>query len=411
MKDSPNTPLLTSLSRTIEALAHGDDASPQDKLLHNILMTLERNRPSLEWLLKSRCRGKVKPTTRNVLLWALVEILKMGGVPAPAVVDTAVSYIKRRHSASEANFVNAVLRGICRDCAAGETALFEKAPPAIRANLPAEFWERWLAQFGTQEAERLATILQVPAQVVLRLRQWPELAQELPTDLLPFPAPDWAPNARLFTPAPELKSLDSIMARGDFYIQDPSTLLAPTLLAAKPGETIADLCCAPGGKSRCLAEAMRGEGTLLCTDIAPNKLARVRQNLAPFPNVQLQTLDAASDPLPKDRFHAILLDVPCSNSGVIRRRPDVRSNFSLDKLQELLSLQSQILDNAATAVRPAGRLVYSTCSIETDENQRQVQAFLERHPNWSLVSQRTILPDNSHDGSFAALLSRRESFS
>ncbi len=409
MKDSQNTPLLTSLSRTTEALAQGETAAPQDKLLHNILMTLERNRPSLEWLLKSRCRGRVKPDTRNVLLWALVEILKMGGVPAPAVVDTAVSHIKRRHSASEANFVNAVLRGVCRDLEAdGDANLFAKAPPAIRANLPADLWERWLAQFGTQEAERLATVLQTPAQVVLRLRQWPEPAQELPSSLLPCPAPDWAPDARLFTPKPEQTSLDGIMARGDFYIQDPSTLLAPALLVAKPGEAIADLCCAPGGKSRCLAEALRGEGTLLCADIAPNKLERVRQNLAPFPNVQIKSLDAASDHLPKNHFHAILLDVPCSNTGVIRRRPDVRANFSLDKLSELASLQSRILDNAATAVRPGGRLVYSTCSIEQDENEHQVQAFLKRHPDWKLASQRTILPTPEHDGSYAALLTRRD---
>ena len=193
---------------------------------------------------------------------------------------------------------------------------------------------------------------------------------------------------------------------GECYIQDPSTLLAPTLLAVQPGECIADLCCAPGGKSRCIAECLRGEGSLWCADVAQDKLPRVRQNLAPFANVEVHCLNAATDTLAAEQWDAILLDVPCSNTGVIRRRPDVRSGFSMAKLKALLQLQAQILNNCAIALNPRGRLVYSTCSIEPEENQEQVKRFLDIHPGWHCITQRTIFPAAGHDGGFCALLAR-----
>ena len=153
-----------------------------------------------------------------------------------------------------------------------------------------------------------------------------------------------------------------------FYIQDPSTLLAPMLLAPQPGETIADLCAAPGGKSLILAEMLNGAGKLLCRDRSPERLKSIQENLRLWNNVQIEEGDAAADALPKHAWDAILLDVPCSNTGVIRRRPDVRWHFSLNKLQELVALQQRILENCADAVRPGGRIIYSTCSLEEEEN-------------------------------------------
>ena len=201
------------------------------------------------------------------------------------------------------------------------------------------------------------------------------------------------------------------MAPGSpFYIQDPSTLLAPALLQAQPGESVADLCAAPGGKAILLAEALRGQGALHCFDRAAAKLDRLRSNLAAFHNVTVAEADAATAVLPAASMDAVLLDVPCTNTGVIRRRPDVRWSFSNAKLQELAALQKAILNAAAQAVKPGGRLVYSTCSLEPEENHLQVEAFLASHPEFNCRAQRLIVPTLAHDGAFAALLIKAKSW-
>ena len=379
----------------------------KDKLLHNLLLTIERRKEALDWLIAKHSR-KVRGRTAKVLYWALVEILYMNGVPAPAVVDTAVDFVKRHHSPSEASFVNAFLRGIMGEMTSkGVQNLFSEAPRHVYHGLPRLLWYRWCSNFGAETAEQLASVLQIPAKVILRRKAWPTRTAPVPDTLIPFPSPTWASWAELYTPAPSLASLDSIMdGNPDFYIQDSATLLAPTLLAPRPGEDVADLCAAPGGKSLILGEMMQGSGHLLCADRAQAKLQRLSQNLSEIPNAEIKCIDA-SLPLPTEmRFDAILLDVPCSNSGVIRRRPDVREAFTKERITELIELQRLILENTTNALKPSGRIVYSTCSIEPEENAEQVAAFLSRHTDFRLIESRTILPTIDNDGAFSALLQR-----
>ena len=194
---------------------------------------------------------------------------------------------------------------------------------------------------------------------------------------------------------------------GTFYVQDPSTLLAPRLLDVRPGERVADLCAAPGGKSLLLAEALAGTGRLLCADRSPARLQRLRENvLAAWPGTAVLAMDAAAPALRPGGFDAVLLDVPCSNSGVVRRRPDVRWRFTRENLRDLVRLQAALLDGAAPLLRPGGRLAYSTCSLEPEEDGEQVRHFLERHPEFRLDAERLLLPAARHDGAYAAVLRR-----
>ena len=406
MNNSKPNILKESLESVFNAL--GEQNLPHhDKLAHNLLLTIERKKDALDWLIAKRST-KVRGRTVKVLYWALAEILYMSGVPAPAVVDAAVDFVKRRHSVSEASFVNAFLRNLLRDIESSRTQnLFADAPRHVFHGLPELLWKRWCDNFGTETAEKLAAVLQRPAKVVLRRKSWPPRTTAIPDTLIPFPAPEWATWAELYTPAPSLTSLDSIMGdSSDFYIQDSATLLAPTLLAPRAEEDVADLCAAPGGKSLVLGEMMKGSGHLLCADRAQSKLQRLSQNLSEIPNAEIKCIDA-SLPLPAEmKFDAILLDVPCSNSGVIRRRPDVRSAFTKERISELVELQGLILENAANSLKPSGRIVYSTCSIEPEENDLQVKRFLERHADFRLIESRTILPTIDNDGAFAALLVR-----
>ncbi|MBQ7650511.1 MAG: hypothetical protein IJS15_06105 [Victivallales bacterium] len=404
MNNSKPNILKESLEKVFRELSEPTEHH-KEKLLHNLLLTIERKKEALDWLIARHSR-KVRGRTAKVLYWALVEILYMNGVPAPAVVDASVDFVKRHHSPSEASFVNAFLRSIIGDMASGGVQnMFAEAPRHVFHGLPKLLWDRCCANFGADAAEQVAAVLQLPAKVVLRRKTWPPRTASVPDTLLPFPAPSWAPWAELYTPAPSMESLDALMGgKPDFYIQDSATLLAPTLLAPRPGEEVADLCAAPGGKSLVLGEMMQGHGRLLCADRAQAKLQRLSQNLSEIPNAEIKCIDA-SLPLPQEMsFDAILLDVPCSNSGVIRRRPDVRSAFTKERITELVELQRLILENAANALKKSGRIVYSTCSIEPEENAQQVAAFLERHPEFRMVKSQLIMPSEENDGAYAALL-------
>lgn len=366
-----------------------EDSSP---LLKNLWFTWNRIHPGLQWLLQQRCK-KLRPRTQHLLEWCLVECYALAGLPPHDAVNLAVDHARRAWGTQEAGFVNGVMRGILRDAPGkrGLPALLEKAPEAIRLQLPAPLYERWLKAHGKEWTRALAALLQEPAAVMARRRG----------SLAPLPSPlDFEATATLFQPADETTPVQ------EFYFQDPSTMLAPALLDPRPGEDLADLCAAPGGKAVAIAERMQGEGRLLAADSAPARLPRLQENLAPFPFAECKVLDATSPALPPRSLDGLLLDVPCSNTGVIRRRPDVRQNFSAAHLKDLIALQRRILDAAAPLVRPEGRIVYSTCSIEEDENIAQVHAFLGTHPGFTLEAHRQLYPAQNRDGAFAARLRR-----
>ena len=401
-----------SLEDVCGALA-GEGALPaENKLAQRLVKTIEQHEQGIGWLVDSRRTGRVRPRIRCILAWAIAEMLWMDGVAAEGVVNAAVEHVKKRYSRSDANFVNGFLRRLLSDCReSGEGGLFAKAPAHVRFELPELLWKRWTRQYGVAETMRIAEALQKPARPILRLRGWPPMQIDLPAGLEAVAAPDWAPGAKLFSPKAAPFSLDEIMGaeKSPFYIQDMATLLAPSLLAPVPGEAVADLCAAPGGKALLLGEMLEGRGRLLCADCAEAKLPRLKANLWSIPNAEFAALDAASHRFGEAAFEAILLDVPCSNSGVIRRKPDVRRHFTPQRLKEVLEIQRGILDNVVAALKPNGRLVYSTCSIEAEENQQQIRTFLQRHPDFTLVRDRALLPTADHDGAYAALVRRLES--
>jgi len=200
-----------------------------------------------------------------------------------------------------------------------------------------------------------------------------------------------------------------LLASGSVYIQDPATRHAVELLAPQPGERILDACAAPGGKAFLIAAALGSADSLVCTDSNEKRLPRLRDNLA---RLGCAPADVAvhdwTQPAPADwhgAFDAILLDVPCSNTGVIRRRVDVRWRLQTQHLDALLATQRKILENAVPCLKPGGRIVYSTCSIEADENADQVERFLADHPEFKLAGSRQILPfRDGTDGAYAARL-------
>jgi 16S rRNA (cytosine967-C5)-methyltransferase len=196
---------------------------------------------------------------------------------------------------------------------------------------------------------------------------------------------------------------------GWFYVQDPSTSVAPSLLNPRPGETVPDACAAPGGKTMQLAELMRGQGTLVAMDPSADRLKPLRENIARLKWNFIRIVEGdLTQEKPSTRFNAILLDVPCTNTGVIRRRPDARWRFSPKRLRAACDKQTAMLDAAAACLEAGGRIVYSTCSLELEENEGQVDRWLARHAEFKLANSKKLFPPESGtDGAYAALLIRK----
>jgi 16S rRNA (cytosine967-C5)-methyltransferase len=276
----------------------------------------------------------------------------------------------------------------------------EKQPAAVRLSHPTVLIERWTKQFGADAAIRLCEWNNRRADVVIRVNKTLQIEGQ------PHP---FAPDRFLILPrGVSVTSLPGF-TDGAFYVQDPSTSIAPALLNPRPGETVLDACAAPGGKTMQIAELMKGQGTLVAMDPAADRLKPLRENVA---RLKWNFINVVERDITKDttaaRYDAILLDVPCTNTGVIRRRPDARWRFSPERLRAACDKQAAILDAAAASLNPGGRIVYSTCSLELEENEGQVDRWLSRHAEFRLADSKKLFPPESQtDGAYAALLVRK----
>lgn len=375
--------------------------SSQDRaLLQSILFCVLRNRRLLDhWISKLR-QGKLDPETRDVLRVGLAQLLILG-IPEHAAVNETVESGK----AAVRPLINAVLRRAITV----KTRLMDvsELPPAIVHSHPDWLYNRWKSEFGKASTLAMMEWNNKPAGNFFRLNPLSG-NQDIAIDPAVYPPVATAPGFHHLEGPPPADLLNS----GAIYIQDPATRHAVDLLAPKPGERILDACAAPGGKAFLIAAALGSAKDLLCTDSNEKRLPRLQENLA-----RLHAGEAATavhdwtKPAPAKwhgAFDAILLDVPCSNTGVIRRRVDVRWRLQVPDIEKLVVTQRTILEAALPCLKPGGRLVYSTCSIERSENMDQVEAFLAAHPELELKETRDAFPfRDGTDGAFAALIVRR----
>ncbi len=341
-----------------------------------VYTTIRRIRP-LRKILGALMKQWPKGELEALLYVGAAQILYMPDVPDFAAVSETVDAAKGCENPSIAKVVNGVLRNVIRRRGEFEK-MIASAPLEERESFPTALVRRWERRFGAENAARLCEWHNTPAETFLARRDGSfaklERGQRV-EDVAGF-------------------------AEGDFIVQDPGTRIAVDLLDPKPGERILDACAAPGGKT--VQIAWRGAEVTAC-EVNPKRRRRLEENLA-----RLKLGVEVIPELPASQtFDKVLVDAPCSNTGVLRRRPDARWNWSEEKLAALVKLQAEILDACAPRVAPGGLLVYSTCSNEPEENEAQVIAFLERHPEFSLEESRESLPfESGTDGAFAARLRR-----
>ena len=382
----------------IERHAQRRKLSSADRgLLQAILFGVLRHRRLLDhWIGKLR-DGKVDAETRDILRVGLVQLLILG-LPDHAAVNETVEAGK----ASVRSLINAVLR---RATVARKPLLEEisEVPQPVAHSHPDWLYNRWRAAFGTRNAISLMEWNNLPAVNYFRVNPLVSASESLPGTPLE--------NAPGFYQI-EGSLPSALLASGSVYIQDPATRHCVELLDPQPGERILDACAAPGGKAFLIAAALGSAEGLVCTDSNEKRLPRLEENLtrlhAGHATIAVHDWTRPAPAEWHNSFDGILLDVPCSNTGVIRRRVDVRWRLQAPDIDKIAITQRKILENSLVCLKPGGRIVYSTCSIEHTENLDLIEAFLADHPEFELIATRDALPFRDQtDGAFAARLERK----
>jgi 16S rRNA (cytosine967-C5)-methyltransferase len=377
--------------------AHLDILLDNAHLLHSRWLVMETFRQWLliDAILAPHLKREPRPEAHNLLRLAVAECLYRPEEDRPKVVHYAVEVARAiKLSKPEAGFVNGVLRSVLR---AGQLST-----EAVEKSHPQWIVQRWRSQFGEEATDRLLRWDQSIPAMYVRATEQPDYCE----------ATEWTGYYKV-QPSRSPEAIADVKA-GKVYIQDPFTRIPVELLAPAPGESVLDLCAAPGGKSRLIAERLGGNGKLFLVDKPGNRLQRLISNFArlakPGPRIigsLLEDLEknAAEHELQPASMDAVLIDVPCSNTGVIQKRPDVKLRLKKEQINEQAEQQLMLLELAARWVRPGGRLVYSTCSLEPEENIGVINAFCERHKTWGLAEQVLSLPwECGHDGGGAFLL-------
>jgi 16S rRNA (cytosine967-C5)-methyltransferase len=420
------------------ALARSTLAPADRALATELVYGTLRWRGRLDFLLShvsDRVLDELDPLVRSTLRVGAYQLVFSDRIPASAAVDESVRCIQAAGAERASGFVNAVLRRLAAEhgAMALPTLVSDPLGHLVHAlSLPTWLAERWLARFGPEEAAALAEGLnRVPPRSIRvnRLRGsrealLAELRERHPDAAPCLLSPDGIVLGRRGDPG-----LDPAFREGRFTVQDEASQLVVELLDPQPGERVLDACAAPGAKATAIAERVGPTGRVLALDRHERRLGLLLRDVRRLglENVAVETRDAAQ-PLPErlveGGFDRVLVDAPCSGMGALRRNPDARWRVQPEDVPRLAELQQSILRGAASSLRPGGTLVYSTCTLLSEENEAVVEAFLRTAPSFRLVP-RAELPASLHpvtdergfmrlfphrndtDGFFAARLERR----
>lgn len=387
-----------------------------------------RRRGTLDAVLAAHSTRKLaalKPETRAVLRIALFEMIFMDGTPPHAVVHAAVENVREMGREADAGFANALLRTVQRGRRrvegpgeprrtlerGGKVVVFEKMVFPDPETKPADFlaarcstapWiaRRRLAELGFPRTLRCLDLQAMTPQT--HLRPAPGRSDDVKAALT-AKGLAWSDGPHgLVTLPPEVRISDVLEACGtSVVVQDAVASLVAPFLAPAEGARVLDCCSAPGGKATHLAQLVGPAGEVTAWDIDEQRLERVRENAARLSLPQLRVAP------PEGEYDAVLADVPCSNTGVLARRPEARWRVREKHLQALAERQLRIARAAARRTRKGGTLVYSTCSLEPEENLGVVHDLLRFEKGLALLDARTVYPDEGWgDGGFMARLAR-----
>jgi len=382
-----------------ESLARSKLSESDRAFAFELFYGVLRNLTLLDFWIACLRASRIDVDLGDVLRLGFYQLFLLKTAPHAAVHETVELVPQRQRS---------IVNGMLRSAVRRQTELLGRAdaePLFVRASHPQFLVERWQDHFGAQQAEELCEWNNLPPPINGRINQL-RIAREEFLSLYP----DYRP----ITHNPEFVEFDVLpkaaVRQGHCYIQDPSTTIACQILSPQPGEKVLDACAAPGGKTGYIAQLMENRGTIVACDRDPARLQILKENMARLGVEIVNVLghDWTRDRVPAEiasmaPFHRILLDAPCSNTGVMRRRVDVRWRLRPGDFSRMQQRQLEMLCALMPLLRPKGVLVYSTCSLEPEENEQVVRRRLGGPVALRLIEEKRSFPfRDGFDGAFAA---------
>lgn len=382
-------------------LETGDLNPPDKRLLTELVHGVLRNQSKLDWVLTGFYHGqysKVAPNVRNALRVALYQILFLTRIPHHAAVNEAVEFVKKYRGQRLADTMNGLLRNIARNV---ENIRYPLATNdeiqylSVVHSHPTWVVKRWHARYGFEETESLCKANNMRPFLTLRpnpLRvDYKTFVDELVEVGIDYRRCFYMRDYVTVRNLPNIRQ-SRLFTDGYFTIQDESAGLVGMLLAPKPGETVIDLCSAPGGKAIHAAENMQNQGRIIAIDKYDMRLALIQQAAERNGVSIIETMEGDATELAIAPVDKVLVDAPCSGMGTLSKKPDIKWKREGEDIAKLGMTQRAILENAARLVRPGGVLVYSTCTIEPEENHEIIRNFLETHPEFTVDHAGQYLP-------------------
>jgi len=427
---------MTARELALRLLIELDGMKKSDELLNRMLerSNLERNdralaRELVAGTLKYRLQcdfvierfyrhdyRKAAEVLKHILRLGAYQLLHLDRVPRSAAVNESVKLARKFKGDHLSRLVNGLLRNISKatiDLEGWTAELPEAQRLSILYSYPEWLTERWIENYGAETAAAIMAYGNRPPMTTYRINL---LKTDHATLLAKSEFADATQVANdegldRFFFSKSFERMEPLLRDGLVSVQNPTQGLACLLAAPEPGSTVIDLCAAPGGKSTFMAELMQNRGRVIALDRTPAKVERLASNTEALGLTIIEPREGDALTFdPECAVDTILLDAPCTGTGVLGRRAELRWRTTPEKLRELADLQKAMLDRAASLLQPGGVLVYATCSVEPEENEQQAEAFLQRHPEFVAEQSRLTLPGSREgfDGGFAVRFRKTE---
>ncbi len=380
-----------------------------------IFLTVLRNKFLIDEVISILTAKKPKKKLLYILKAAIAEIIISDEQKQPKVIHSWVEFTKKSLSLGESKFVNAVLRKSYKTV----TDLKNSGDLSISYSMPSWLINRWLDQIGREKTLEILNICNKPSDVFFRKSYSPE-AEKLFKNFENFFEKSDFENFYILKSG-NWNNVSELLKTRYFYIQDPSTSIAVKALNPICGGKYLDLCASPGGKSRIIADLIEKDfiensktkeqlsQTLLVSVDLPKRIKKLKENLKNIDFIKSTVIECdllnenLVEKLQKEnlptKFDGIFIDAPCSNTGVLRRRPDTRYRISENDILQCKKIQLQLLEKYKHYLKEDGKIVFSTCSIDIDENENNAKEFIAKNKNFELISAKTNLPTKQSDGS------------
>ena len=367
--------------------------------------------------------NKMKPVIRNIMRMSVYQMKYMASVPDSAACNEAVKLAGKKGFSTLRGFVNGVLRNISRNLSQityPEEGKNTAEAFSVRYSMPEWIVSEWLTAYGTEQTRKLLETFLTDAPITIRTnlaRISPkELKEKLEAEGVTVEGLNTEKYPKL-TYAFAISGFDYLnglasFREGLFYVQDISSMLVAESAAPQQGNYCIDVCAAPGGKSIHLAEKLNGTGCVEARDLTAYKVGLIQENIDrhQFSNIRAVQMDATVyDDASEEKADILLADLPCSGLGILRKKTDIKYKMTEETEAQLVELQRKILHTVYRYVKRGGVLIYSTCTIHRTENEENIKWFVDNHPEFKLIEDRQIFPDEKlGDGFYIAKLVRSQ---